>query len=229
MQEQIALDERRTATDLVFDQLHEDIVSLKILPGTKLSEVEVARRFGVSRQPVRDAFNRLSRMDLLLVRPQRATEVRGFSLARIEEARFVRLAVELEVLRRACEVWDKVRTVRLQENLDAQSKCVESVDPDGMRLLDYEFHRLICELSGCPTAFQTIKRQKQKVDRLCVLEYDRRVIELGSVLKDHQGIARALKAKSVEKVTAAARKHFGQLDETIAYIHVTHSEYFERE
>ena len=98
--------ERHTTTDMVFDRLHEEIVTLELLPGTKLSEVEVARRFGVSRQPVRDAFNRLSNQDLLLIRPQKATKVRGFSIERIAHARFVRLAVELEVIRRACAVWD---------------------------------------------------------------------------------------------------------------------------
>ena len=49
-------------------------------PGAKLSEVEVARRIGVSRQPVREAFNRLATMDLLLIRPQKSTRVRGFSM-----------------------------------------------------------------------------------------------------------------------------------------------------
>lgn len=227
MQEFLELGERRTATDQVFDQLHEEILSLKLRPGTKLSEAEIARRFGVSRQPVRDAFNRLSAIDLLLVRPQKATEVRGFSLSRIEDARFIRLAVELEVLRNACEIWDQARAKRLQRNLNAQVSCVESRDPDSMRELDYEFHGLICELAGCPTAFSTIKQQKQKVDRLCVLEYDRKVNELASVLEDHRNIAEALMTNSADKVMAAGRKHFSHLDETIEYIHSNHSEFFE--
>ena len=67
-------------------------------------------------------------------------------------------------------------------------------------------------------AFLTIRQQKQKVDRLCVLEYDRRVGELTAVLEDHQKIAEALKSKSVDKVIAVARKHFAHLDETIEYI-----------
>lgn len=100
MQDKEEVFERRTTADMVFDQLYEDIASLKVLPGSKLSEAEIARRFGVSRQPVRDAFNRLGNLDLLLIRPQRATEVRGFSMDRVQHARFVRLAVELEVVHR---------------------------------------------------------------------------------------------------------------------------------
>ena len=229
MPNRIDISDRPTLTSLVFEQLYDDIVSLKLLPGTKLSEVEVARKFGVSPQPVRDAFHRLSSMDLLLVQPQRASRVRGFSLSRIEDARFIRLSVELEVSRRACEIWDKSKAATLQKNLDKQTRCVEAINPDGMQMLDYDFHRLICELGGCPRAFLTIKQQKQKMDRLCVLEYDHRVKELKSILSDHQRIAQALEKKSVDEVLAAARKHLGGLDETIKFIHSTHSEYFEAE
>jgi len=85
--------ERRTAADAVFERLYQEIASLELLPGTKLSEADVARRFEVSRQPVREAFGRLGNLDLLLVRPQRATVVRGFSMERVAHVRFIRLAV----------------------------------------------------------------------------------------------------------------------------------------
>jgi DNA-binding GntR family transcriptional regulator len=227
MQELLKKSGRRTSTDDVFDQLYEEIASLALPPGTKLSEVEVASRFAVSRQPVRDAFNRLSGMGLLLVRPQKATEVRGFSLSHIENARFVRLSVELEVLRRAADVWDKTRSDSLQHNLDEQKRCVDAGDPDRMRELDYEFHGLICELAGHPMAFMTIRQQKQKVDRLCMLDYDRKRDELTSVFEGHQRIADALNAKSVDVLMAAAREHFAHLDDSIEFIHARHADYFE--
>jgi len=227
MRELLDKNERRTAADGVFDQLYEEIVSLELPPGTKLSEAEIAQRFSVSRQPVRDAFNRLSGMDLILIRPQKATEVRGFSLPYIENARFIRQGVELEVLRRAFEIWDSTRAKKLQRNLDAQARCVKAANPDRMRKLDHEFHGLICQLAGHPMAFLTITQQKQKVDRLCMLDYDRKVGELSSVLQDHQEIADALKSKSLDRLMTVARKHFNHLDETIEYLHKTHAEYFE--
>ena len=87
--------ERRTATDMVFDALFEEILTLKLMPGAKLSEADIAKRFGVSRQPVRDAFSKLESLDMLLIQPQKATKVRGFSMELVEHSRFVRLAVEL--------------------------------------------------------------------------------------------------------------------------------------
>ena len=226
MQEIADVFERRTTTDVVCDQLHEDIVSLKLLPGTKLSEVEVARRFGVSRQPVRDAFNRLGHLDLLLIRPQKATEVRGFSMERIGHARFVRLAVELEVIRHACSIWNDALAEILERNLEQQQQSIDRGDTETFHALDYQFHKLICELGGCPLAFETIDECKRKVDRLCMLSLGKEN-ESAILLEDHRLLAAALGNGTVEDATIIARKHLNRLDDTIADIHRTHAEYFE--
>lgn len=218
--------QRRTTTDVVFDHLYEEILSLKLLPGTKLSESDIAQRFGVSRQPVRDAFNRLENLDLLLIRPQRATEVRGFSMQRVAHARFVRLAVELEVVRHACSVWDDARAAELDKNVQQQEQVIADGQQDQFHQLDYHFHKLICELGDCPMAFNTIQECKKKVDRLCVLSLDRKD-EYATLLADHNRIARALWERSPEDAAAATRQHLARLDDTITDVHLKHSEYFE--
>ena len=219
--------DRRTTADEVFDRLHEEIVSLTLLPGTKLSEAEVARRFGVSRQPVRDAFSRLENLDLLLVRPQRATEVRPFSMQRIAHARFIRLAVELEVVRHACSVWDESSAEVLRQNMDLQQQAIDNGQLEEFHALDYNFHKLICELSGLPMAAETIRESKQKIDRLCLLSLGDES-EAAAVLKDHLELANALSKRSTSDAIAIARQHLGRLDDTIAEIHRTHSAYFEK-
>ena len=218
--------ERRTTTDVLFDHLHEEIVSLKLLPGTKLSESEVAQRFGVSRQPVRDAFNRLWNEDLLLIRPQKATEVRGFSLERISQARFLRLAVELEVIRNACKVWDKDCAEKLADNIDEQRRVGEKSDGDKFHTLDMQFHSMICELSGGPLAAEFLSECRQKTDRLCVLSFGRES-EVNSLIDDHQQLANALSNRDVDAATEITRKHLSRLDKVIEDIHAAHAEYFE--
>ena len=64
---------RRTSVDLVFEHLYQGINSLNLLPGTKISEADIAARFDVSRQPVRHAFSRLEILELVVIRPQKAT------------------------------------------------------------------------------------------------------------------------------------------------------------
>ncbi len=226
MSGQIDVFDRRTSADVVFDHLRREIDRNQLSPGTKISETEVASRFGVSRQPVRDAFNRLANLDLLLIRPQKATEVRGFSTSRISQARFVRLAVELEVVRRACEVWDDARAKPLDKSLARQRKAIESGEVEEFHKLDYDFHKMICALSGNANVFETIHACKAKIDRLCLLSLTD-ATEMPVLLQDHQSLADALLARDAEECVRIVRTHLSRLDRTIRDIREEHSEYFE--
>lgn len=103
-----------SVTDLVFDALYRQVVELKIEPGTKISEAEVSKLMGVSRQPVRDAFYRLSQLGFLLVRPQRATVVTHISPQAVCEAAFMRTAIELETVRAAALAMDSKECAELE-------------------------------------------------------------------------------------------------------------------
>lgn len=218
--------ERRTAADVVFERLYQEIASLDLLPGTKLSEADVARRFEVSRQPVREAFGRLGNLELLLVRPQRATVVRGFSLERVAHVRFVRLAVEVEAVTRACAVWNTSKAEVLQQNLDQQRLVLETT-LDQFHNLDSQFHALICELGDCPLAIDAIAECRHKIDRLCSLSLTRQS-EAATLLDDHLALADALQSRATTRAIEITRHHLSRLDSTIEEIQKTHAEYFEK-
>ncbi|MEY1557150.1 GntR family transcriptional regulator [Yoonia sp. R2331] len=226
MNDYTVLDGTRSTADVVFDHLFEEIVSLTLLPGTKISEAEVAKRFGVSRQPIRDAFRRLGNLNLLSIRPQRATVVRRFSLAEIQNARFLRLSVELEVAERACAIWTEAKAAALAENIEAQRAALENSNTAKFHELDYGFHKLICEEAGLPLAFETIQSCKRHVDRLCVLSLSHDE-EREDVLAEHIKISDALMQRDAPRTRALLRKHIGRLDPVITEIHNTHADYFQ--
>ncbi|MEP2922243.1 GntR family transcriptional regulator [Sulfitobacter sp.] len=220
------LTERRTSVDEVFDYLHDQITSLELLPGDKISEADIAARFGISRQPVRDAFSRLANLDLLLIRPQRATEVRRFSMREIEKSRFVRAAVEKEILRRASALCSPEGAAKLDAAILEQNEALEKRDVDRFGTLDYEFHKTICEIAQADFAFDVIMTEKAKVDRLCrlALSKERRLPDL---VTDHKKIAEAIKAHDAEKAVEVGVFHLSRLDETIEQITETNENYFE--
>ena len=78
--------------------LKDQIINLDLLPGTKLSEMKIAKLYGCSRAPVRDAFSELRVKGYLESRPQVGTFVSKINLDRVEEIRFVRESVETAVL-----------------------------------------------------------------------------------------------------------------------------------
>jgi len=120
--------ERRTAADDIFYRLQADIVAMRLPPGTKVSESEVAKQYGVSRQPVREAFIQLNNLGLLQVRPQKATLVRKISIQGILNARFIRTAVEIEVMRKACNTATEKEFDQFDTNLKAQKMAARKND-----------------------------------------------------------------------------------------------------
>ncbi len=219
--------ERRTTVDLVFDHLYDEIVSMRLLPGAKISEAEIAGLFSVSRQPVRDAFNRLEHLDLLLIRPQKATEVKRFSVMAITKARFVRAAMEAEVLRRAARLCDKKSAEAIEKQIAEQSAAVQENDYAAFRLLDYNFHESLCHTAQTDFAFDVISENKAKVDRLCVLGLTAREEELDQLLDDHINIAKMVASNNAEGAVDAGMVHLSRLDATIEAIKNEHAEYFD--
>jgi len=65
----------KTIADLIFEHLKESILNIDVPPGSKISESQIAKKFEVSRAPVRDAIQRLHQENLVLVRPQVGTIV----------------------------------------------------------------------------------------------------------------------------------------------------------
>lgn len=218
--------ERRTSVDLVFDHLYQEINSLSLLPGTKISEADIAARFEVSRQPVRDAFSRLENLDLLLIRPQKATEVKRFSNKAIIKSRFVRASVESEVLRRAAARCDEKAAKKIDRCLLVQRAIVDDEDFEAFSEQDYDFHKTLCEIAGVGFAFEVISSEKNKLDRLCVLGHSRGD-RLSQLLGDHEEIASNIKNGQPEKAVKAGMLHLSRLDATIDKILEDHPDYFE--
>lgn len=218
--------DRRTVVDEIFEHLHDEISSMRLRPGDRISEADVAAQFGVSRQPVRDAFSRLENANLLLIRPQRATEVKRFSLREIEKSRFVRASVETEVLRRAAKTCNADGAALLNACLDRQSAAVSAGDYQKFSMLDYEFHRTLCEVAEVGFVFEVISSEKGKVDRLCMLglaKEDR----MPQLLDDHRRVVECVIRQDAERAVAAGLLHLSRLDSTIQSIAVNHKNYFE--
>ena len=217
---------RRTIVDDIFDHLHGEIASLRLKPGDRISEADIASKFGVSRQPVRDAFSRLANQDLLLIRPQRATEVRRFSMREIEKSRFVRAAVEKEVLRNAARNCNDEGGALLDKELKKQAHSIEIEDFDSFGILDYEFHKLLCHIAKADYAAEVILLEKSKVDRLCMLSLTKKD-QMPALVRDHTAIVEAVKNHDVDGAVEAGTRHLSRLDDTIAQIWATNASYFE--
>src|SRR5690348_11998861 len=77
----------KTLTDRIRQAVEHDIVSGRLVPGTKLDEDRLASRHGASRTPVREALQHLASRGLIELRPHAGAFVPERSVVRSEERR----------------------------------------------------------------------------------------------------------------------------------------------
>lgn len=214
---------RASIADQVFGALQQKILSLELPPGTKLSEVDVATQMDVSRQPVRDAFYRLSQLGFLLIRPQRATVVSLISEAAVLRAQFIRTALETETCRTACKTLTTADFAVLQGLVDAQKKASDTLDKKLFHALDDQFHREICARSGLGFAWDLIHESKAHMDRVRMLSLDK---SSDIALNEHREILAAMIARDGEATAEAMRRHLARIRVFVAQIKVQNHQWF---
>lgn len=213
-----------TTTDQVFERLSEAIISLQLPPGTKVSEADIARELGVSRQPVRDAFYRLSELGFLRIRPQRATTITHISAEAIDGARFVRTALEVECLRAAIDRITDADLDRLEALLMQQAAAIEAGEKLVFHGLDDDFHRAITEIAGQPAAWTIVREQKAHLDRVRYLSLS---FGAQSAFDDHRKIMDCLQARDVAGAEACLRVHLARILIILDHVRISHGDYFE--
>ena len=87
---------RKWTTDRIYDNLRQGIMTLELYPGSRVTETELAQRFGVSRTPVREALQRLAVEGYLTIRPKHGCYIRQLDVFELAEYYDVRVGLELE-------------------------------------------------------------------------------------------------------------------------------------
>ena len=89
--------------DNVYENLRADILCCRLAPGDDMREQELAERYAVSRQPVREALLRLAREHLVTVQPRQGYRVNPISLSDARDILRFRLALEPACVAEAIE------------------------------------------------------------------------------------------------------------------------------
>jgi GntR family transcriptional regulator, rspAB operon transcriptional repressor len=212
----------------VFRELRSAIVMMTFRPGQALSEKEIADRFGVSRQPVREAFIKLSEAGLLSIRPQRGTYVVKISARQVYDVRFVREAVEVAVVRKAALELPGSAIRVLRETVDAQRKVAADERPDRFFPLDEAFHRGLALGVGCEYAWRVVEDMKAQMDRVRYLSLPE-ATPLSRLIDQHEAIVDAVALHDPARAEAAMRTHLTEILTSLPELAERFPELFEPE
>ncbi|MEW9531240.1 GntR family transcriptional regulator [Microbispora sp. NPDC049125] len=131
----------------VFEALLELIVSGQLSPGQHLVESELAEMLGVSRQPVREAFQLLSGEGWVDLHPGQGAFVHSPSVEEAAQLLAVRSLLETESARLAAGNADDEGVARLRALCARGLAAVEADDVDTAVALNSELHAAVMELS----------------------------------------------------------------------------------
>lgn len=224
--EQVAIAGAETAARRVERAIRKAIIMLEFPPGASLSEKDLAEHYGVSRQPVREAFIALARAELVEIHPRRGTFVVKISSERMRQARFVRASLEVAVVRAAATgPFDPKVRERIERLLDAQEELAADRAHYPFQRADENFHRALAEGAGFPTAWDVIDDIKAHMDRVCHL-----TLPLPHttplLLRQHRDIVAAIDARDPDAAERAMRDHLEEILRALPEIEAAYGDLF---
>ncbi|UYN98283.1 MAG: GntR family transcriptional regulator [Devosia sp.] len=215
----------QTMASRVVGSLRDEIVSMALKPGDVISESDIAARYGVSRQPVREAFIRLAQLGLLLIRPKRATVVKRISPDGVRQSRFIRESIEVEIIRRVASQPGPEAAGILEQLIAEQQEAADAKDSRRFHTLDEQFHRTLARLAGVEYAWQLIDEHKIQLDRVRYLTLG--VSSTQRAIAEHHVIAVAVGRADPAAAEQAMREHLGRAEVLLAQTIEDFPDYFE--
>ncbi|MFF7557479.1 GntR family transcriptional regulator [Streptomyces olivaceus] len=136
---------RQLLSDHVYALLRDWIVNGRLAPGQRLVESEIARGFGTSQAPPREAIKRLAYEGLVITQPHRGTYVARVSERQAQDVRDIRVMFEEYAARRVTGRLDAEHTRLLTEDVAQLRRAAAKDDIGAFRDADMSFHRHVCE------------------------------------------------------------------------------------
>lgn len=199
--------------NVAYDYIREKIYSRELEFGMIYSETRLARELSISRTPIRDALNRLSRERYIDILPNKGFQLHKPDENDVREAYHVRLMIECycgEILAREYSTEGAREAVdRMQECLDHQIAllgCERSVDLRQFWLEDQEFH-------FAPLNYLNISAFNMQYDsflHIFMPHYLKDDYVLGrnhSTIVEHRAIVEGLRSGDPQKARSAIEKH----------------------
>lgn len=144
----IALLQTSSLVSVVHAELEQMILSGRLAPGEKLTELTIAAKLGISRGPLREAFRMLEEAGLVRITKNRGVFVRDIPVEEAIEIFDLRAAMDELVGRKLAENITPAQVREIRGMVEAMEKAVKEKDTYHYHLLNLKFHDRLVELAG---------------------------------------------------------------------------------
>jgi DNA-binding GntR family transcriptional regulator len=194
--------------DEVYDTLLGQLMSLRIVPDSRVTIDALARELGVSQTPIRDALNRMEADGLVVRIPNAGYRIPPqITRERFEDMVELRLLLEPAAARRAAERASTAQVAALRQMLEEMAELAESdghVEYGAFGLRDAAFHDLVAQSAGNPLVREALARLHTHV-HLFRLVFDKQVTYLA--MGEHEDVLTAVAARDPDAAAYSMRRH----------------------
>lgn len=198
-----------TLADNLRQKLVSAIVDGSIPQGSKISEVELATRYGVSRGPLREAIRDLEGLRLVQRRPHAGVRVVSLNCAELQEVFTIREALEGMAARLAAENMSDEEIESLGELLTLHEAEIDKTDGEAYfrQQGDMDFHLRILQGSGNTQLYRLVGEELYQLIMMYRRQSSQRPARPTRALDEHKRIFSAIQARDGELAEMLMRRH----------------------
>jgi DNA-binding GntR family transcriptional regulator len=201
-----------TLTELAYRKLEEEIVTLRIAPGSVVSEAILSRRLGVGRTPVREALQRLAREWLVVIMPRRGIVVSEIDPVRqlrlLEARREIERFLARSAARRALPQ-HRSRFAEIAAGMDDSAQREDALD---FLRFDRAFNLLLLDAAANEFASSALALMNGLSRRFWYRHHER-VADVPLAARLHAAIARAIAASDQQAAGVATDRLLDYIQE----------------
>jgi len=201
--------------DAIRDGLMEDIGTGRLPPGAALEEGDLARRFGTSRTPVREALQQLQTMGLVRAQPRKGFSVLPLTPQNLSDMFEYTAEIEATAARFATYRITAPERASLEEIHENSKVAIEADNIEDYGPFNIQFHEAIFRATHNPFLLEqavALRTRLLPFRRVQLHQHGR----LTTSFQQHAGILRAIARGDGEEAARAMREHV--LDSSTALI-----------
>lgn len=212
---EVKMNEYLPLRDVVFHTLRQAILKGDLKPGERLMEIQLAKKLGVSRTPIREAIRKLELEGLVLMIPRKGAEVAEITEKNLRDVLEVRGALEKLAVQLACDQITKAQIHELREATGAFREALTSGNVTEIAEADEHFHDLINLATGNQKLIQLLNNLREQMYRYRV-EYLKNEAVYPQLLSEHDSLIRAIEKRQREQAAEIVYRHIENQAEAIS-------------
>ena len=192
--------------DDVLRQIEQAILSHKLMPGTKLKDVELANLFGVKRGTIRKVLTKLANTRLVSQQPNRGAVVAKPSVKEGRDLFATRRVIESAILKILITLNNSDHIRKLRKILDNEQKAYQKEDRKRALDLSVDFHRKLAMMAG-NSVMQDILEDIIRRTPLVILTHLGPDSENSCRNQEHEAIVSAIECGNLKKARRVMDEH----------------------